>query len=138
MDELATAGRISGAALGAQSLRMRVIAENIANASSTGSQPGADPYRRKTVSFAAEVEERSGAELVAVESIDTDQRPFALEHDPGHPAADEKGVVKRPNVNPLIELADMREANRAYLANLQMIKAAREAISMTIDLLRTP
>jgi len=110
----------------------------LANAQSTGRTPGADPYTRKTISFETEVDRVTGANLVRVESIERDRSPYRIEHDPGHPAADENGFVKLPNVNILVEMADMREANRSYEANLQVIKQAREMIAMTIDLLRNP
>jgi flagellar basal-body rod protein FlgC len=135
-DPLQATFRIAASGLAAQSARMRVTAENLANAQSTGSTPGSDPYVRKTISFESEMDDGIGVELVKVESIGSHSAPFKIEYDPGHPAADEKGFVKRPNVNTLVELADMREANRSYMANLQMIKQAREAVSMTIDLLR--
>src|SRR5690606_23577316 len=98
--------------------------------------PGADPYTRKTISFETEVDRITGANLVRVESIDFDRSPYRIEHDPGHPTADTSDYVKLPNVNMLVEMADMREANRSYEANLQVIKQAREMLSMTIDLLR--
>lgn len=128
---------VAASGLEAQSNRVRVVSENMANAQSTAKAPGGDPYTRKTVSFESEVDRLSGANLVKIESVDFDHSPFRLEHDPGHPAADEAGYVKLPNVNLLVEMADMREANRSYEANLQVIKQAREMISLTIDLLRT-
>ena len=137
MDPLKVTLRIAGSGLEAQSLRMRVVAENMANAESTGNSPGADPYQRKVISFAEALDEASGARLVKIEQISSDVAPFRVEHDPSHPAADENGFVKLPNVNTLIELADMREANRSYTANLQVIRQAREMITMTIDMLRT-
>ncbi|HZA01068.1 MAG TPA: flagellar basal body rod protein FlgC [Hyphomicrobiaceae bacterium] len=136
MDPLNVTLKIAGSGLEAQSLRMRVVAENLANAESTGNTPGADPYQRQVVSFAEALDEASGASLVNIERISRDIAPFRVEHDPNHPAADENGFVKLPNVNTLIELADMREANRSYAANLQVIRQAREMISMTIDMLR--
>lgn len=108
----------------------------MANVDSTGKTPGSNPYTRKTISFASELSEEFGAGLVRVDRIGLDKSPFRTEYAPGHPAADANGYVKQPNVNMLIELADMREANRSYEANLQMIKQARELISMTIDMLR--
>ena len=135
-DLLAQALKTAGGALTAQSTRLRVIAENIANAAVTASVPGGDPYRRKVVTFEAPQEGYSEAPQVA--SIDMDQRPFRLEYEPGHPAADVNGYVKHANVDMTIELADMREANRSYLANLQVARQARDAISATIDLLRNP
>jgi flagellar basal-body rod protein FlgC len=137
MDPLKVTLKIAASGLDAQSVRMRVVAENMANAESTGNAPGADPYQRQTISFAETLDEASGAHLVKIERISQDTAPFRVEHDPSHPAADENGFVKMPNVNTLIELADMREANRSYQANLQVIRQAREMISMTIDMLRT-
>lgn len=136
MDPLSTALKVAATGLTAQSERLRVVSENLANAQSTGDTPGADPYQRKTVSFAAEVDRSSGASMVDVASVDRDRTEFPLEYLPGHEAADAAGYVKMPNVNPLVEMADMREANRSYEANLQVIKQARELINMTIDLMR--
>ncbi|WP_026613223.1 flagellar basal body rod protein FlgC [Ensifer aridi] len=136
MDPLTSALKVSASGLQAESTRLRIVSENIANARSSGDVPGADPYRRKTISFAAEVDRASGAALVEVQRLGTDDSDFNIEFDPGNPAADEKGMVKMPNVNILIEMADMREANRAYEANLQTIKQSRDLISQTIDLLR--
>ncbi|PZR52699.1 MAG: flagellar basal body rod protein FlgC, partial [Stutzerimonas stutzeri] len=95
-----------------------------------------DPFRRKTVTFAAELDRASGASLVEVERLGFDEGEFSTEYDPGNPAANAEGIVKMPNVNMLIEMADMREANRSYEANLQSIKQSRDLISATIDLLR--
>ncbi|MGE8943214.1 flagellar basal body rod protein FlgC [Leptospira interrogans] len=136
-DPLQVTMKVAASGLQAQSDRVRVVSENMANAQSTATTAGADPYTRKTVSFESEIDRLTGANLVKIESVDFDRSPFRLEHDPGHPAADEAGYVKLPNVNLLIEMADMREANRSYEANLQVIKQAREMISMTIDLLRS-
>lgn len=136
MDALTAALKVAASGLGAQSERLRVVSENLANAQSTGSAPGADPYQRKTISFASELDRASGVSLVGVNSIDRDHSAFPVEFEPGNEAADENGYVKMPNVNPLIEMADMQEANRSYAANLQVVKQARELISMTIDLMR--
>lgn len=136
MDPLSAALKIAGSGLEAQSTRLRVVSENIANARSTGDTPGADPYRRKMVSFGNEMDRVSGVNMVNVRKIDVDQSKFTTEFDPSNPAADEKGVVKLPNVNMLVEMADMREANRSYEANLQSIKQSRDLISSTIDLLK--
>ena len=137
LDPLQASLKIAASGLEAQSTRLRVVSENLANAQSTGKTPGADPYTRKTISFESELDEAMGANLVKVDGIERDRSPFRIEHDPGHPAADANGYVKLPNVNMLVEMADMREANRSYEANLQVIKQAREMISMTIDLLRS-
>lgn len=136
IDPLAAVGRLAGAGMEAQSTRLRIVAENIANARSTGSVEGAEPYQRKTILFDARFDDALGAESVKVKGIVGDDSPFLIEHDPGHPAADKDGNVKLPNVNMLVEMADLREASRSYEANLQMIKQARSMISMTIDLLR--
>lgn len=136
IDPLRLATSIAGSGLEAESLRLRIVAENIANANSTGASPGADPYQRKTVTFDSELDRLSGASRVAIRGTGVDPAPFRVEHDPGNPAADADGNVKLPNVNVLIEMADMREANRAYEANLQMVKQARVMTTMTIDLLR--
>ncbi|KMO34480.1 flagellar basal body rod protein FlgC [Methylobacterium aquaticum] len=137
IDPLMTATRLASAGLEAQSLRMRVVSENLANVQSTGDVPGADPYSRKTVTFKAELDRAVGAASVKVRDIDIDKTPFRVEYDPSNPAADQNGNVKLPNVNALIEMADMREANRSYEANLQVIKQARAMVASVIDLLRT-
>jgi flagellar basal-body rod protein FlgC len=136
MDPLSTAMKVAASGLGAQSERLRIVSENLANAQSTGNFPGADPYQRKTITFAAELDRVSGGHIVEINSISRDDAPFTLEYMPGHEAADADGYVKLPNVNVLIEMADMREANRSYEANVQVIKQARELVSMTIDLMR--
>lgn len=136
IDPLIAASRLASSGLEAQSLRMRVVSENLANAQSTGAAPGADPYARKTVSFRAEMERALGAATVRVDEIGTDRTPFHSEYDPANPAADERGMVKLPNVNMLVEMADMREANRSYEANIQVIKQARAMVASMIDLLK--
>ncbi|MBO6636536.1 MAG: flagellar basal body rod protein FlgC [Roseitalea sp.] len=136
MDALTTALRVAGSGLHAESTRLRVVSENIANANSTGDAPGADPYARKTVAFQSVVDRNSQATFVGIDEIDADKAAFVQEFDPSHPAANPDGYVKLPNVNPIVEMADMREANRSYQANLQVLKQARELISMTIDLMR--
>lgn len=137
IDPLSAALKIAASGLGAQSERLRVVSENLANAQSTGNTPGADPYQRKTVTFATALDRDNGGSFVRVQSVDLDRSEFPIEYLPSHQAADDGGFVKMPNVNPIIEMADMREANRSYDANLQVIKQARQLISMTIDLLRS-
>ncbi len=136
VDGLQAALRIAGSGISAQSARLRVVSENIANAQSVGSQPGADPYARKTITFATELDRASGIELVQAKSIGIDTTPFKIEHDASSPAADENGMVKMPNVDVLTELADMREANRSYEANLQVAKQSAELMTMTVNLLK--
>lgn len=136
IDPLQASSRLASAGLEAQSLRLRVVSENIANAQSTGETEGSDPYARKTVTFRSELDRALGTASVRVKEIGVDKAPFRVEYDPGNPAADGKGFVKMPNVNMLVEMADMREANRSYEANLQMMKQARSMISGMIDLLR--
>ncbi|MBO6726759.1 MAG: flagellar basal body rod protein FlgC [Rhizobiaceae bacterium] len=137
MDPLFSSLKVAASGMTAQSERLRVVSENLANAQSTAKLPGGDPYQRKTVSFAAELDRASGASMVGVASVGADPSEFPVEYQPGHEAADELGYVKMPNVNVLVEMADMREAIRGYEANLQNIKQSRELISMTIDLLRS-
>ncbi len=135
-DPLQASLKIAASGMDAQSARLRVISENLANAQSTGSTPGADPYQRKTVSFVSELDRASGVTTVRVRDTGLDGSPFKVELDPGNPAADEKGFVKLPNVDPLIEMADMREANRSYEANLQVARQVGELMNMTVNLLK--
>lgn len=128
---------ISAHGMKAQGARIRVITENVANADTTGLTPGADPYRRQTISFKNELDRQYGMKLVDVEDISTDKKtPFEMKYLPDHPAADANGYVKMPNVNTLLEMMDIREAQRSYEANLGMIEQARAMITRTIDLLR--
>ncbi|MFN3622611.1 MAG: flagellar basal body rod protein FlgC [Hyphomicrobium sp.] len=136
-DPLKVSQSIAAAGLDVQSHRMRIIAENMANAQSTASTPGGDPYTRKTIVFSNDFDETLNANVVGVEQIGTDSSPYRIERNPSHPAADENGNVKYPNVNMLVEMADMREANRSYEANLQMMKQSRAMVMMTVDLLRS-
>jgi flagellar basal-body rod protein FlgC len=137
IDPLQASSRLAAGGLEAQAMRLRVVSENVANVRSTGSTKGADPYARKTVTFETVLDRELGASAVRVRQVGIDDAPFQVEYDPGNPAADADGNVKLPNVNMLIELADMREASRTYEANLQMMKQTRSMVSMTIDLLRS-
>jgi len=137
LDSLQSSLSVASSGLEAQSTRMRIVSENLANANSTGRAAGADPYQRKTVTFDAEMDRAAGARLVKVKEVGVDRTPYRVEYDPGHPAADKAGYVKLPNVNMMIEMADMREVNRSYEANLQVVKQVRSMLSMTIDLLRS-
>lgn len=136
MDPLNAAMAVGASGMRAQSLRLRVVAENIANAETTAATPGGDPYRRKTVTFASTLDRAIGAEVVGISRVGTDPGPFQLAYDPSHPAADAGGYVKTPNVNTVIEMADMREASRSYEANLSVIEQARAMLSRTVDMLR--
>ena len=127
---------ISAAGMRAQSVRMRVISENLANADSTASTPGGDPYRRKTVSFKNEMDRALGVDLVEVNKIGRDDSKFGRKYEPGHPAADAMGYVSTPNVNSLVEIMDMRQAERSYQANVTSVEAAKNMLMRTIDLLR--
>ena len=119
-----------------QSMRMRIVSENLANLDSTGSTPGSDAYRRKLVTFESALDAVTGAAVVNIGGVLRGHEPFRTEFRPGHPAANEAGYVKLPNVNMIVEVADMREAGRSYEANLQVIRQARDMMSMTIDLLK--
>jgi flagellar basal-body rod protein FlgC len=136
IDPIGAAIKIASSGLETQSTRLRIVAENMANVQSTGPTSGSDPYARKTVTFESELDQATGVDLVRVKSIGVDHTPFRVEHAPGSPAADAKGFVKFPNVNMITEMADLREANRSYEANLQVIKQANSLSSSTIDLLR--
>ena len=136
LDPIQASLRIAASGLQAQSSRIKVVSENMANAQSTGNTPGADPFRRKTISFESEMQRAEGVSLVRIKDTVEDQSDFKTEYNPGHPAADANGYVKLPNVDLLVESADMREANRSYQANIQVIKSTRELFSMTIDLLK--
>jgi flagellar basal-body rod protein FlgC len=127
---------IAASGLRAQAGRMRIISENIANADSTPSSPGADPYRRKVPTFESEFDNALGVQLVELGKTQTDNSAFTLKYEPGHPAADKNGNVKYPNVNPLLEMTDMREAQRSYEANVNVISATRRMLQRTIDILK--
>lgn len=135
MDVLGAIGRTASSGMHAQTQRLQIIAENMANADSTGSTSGADPYRRRVVTFGDLADEATGATLVEVREVTDDPSPFRLRLDPSHPAADEQGYVKLPNVDPLIELANMREAARSYEANLNMLETGRQMRGQVIDML---
>jgi flagellar basal-body rod protein FlgC len=128
--------RISASGMQAQDARLRVISENLANSDSLGQSPGADPYRRKIVSFKNVLDRTMGTDIVKVAAVSRDQAEFGKRLDRSHPAADQDGYVKVPNVNPLIELADMRQAQRSYEANLSMVEVSKGMLMRTIDLLR--
>jgi flagellar basal-body rod protein FlgC len=127
---------ISAAGMKVQGDRLRVVAENLANADSVAEVPGGDPYRRKVITFKNALDKELGLETVQVSKVGVDQSDFRMKYEPGNPAADAKGYVKLPNVNSLIEMTDMREAQRSYEANLRAIEVARNMLQRTIDLIR--
>ena len=127
---------IAASGLRTQAGRMRVISENIANADSTAKSAGTDPYRRKIATFRSEVDRALDANVVGLGKVRTDPTDFRMKYEPGHPAADSNGYVKYPNVNSLVEMTDMREAQRSYEANLNVISATRRMIQRTLDLLK--
>jgi len=128
---------IATSGLRAQAGRMRVISENIANADSTAPTAGGDPYRRKVPSFSSALDRALQAKIVTLGRVRSDPSAFHVKYEPGNPAADASGNVKYPNVNPLVEMSDMREAQRSYEANLNIIAAARRMIQRTLDILKT-
>jgi len=134
--DLGTALSISAAGMDVQGTRLRVIAENLANQDTTGGQPGADPYRRKEVTFENRLDSTLGVNRVQVKSIGTDDSDFPLKFDPSHPAADAQGYVKTPNVNSFVEVMDMREAQRSYNANLSVMQVTRSMLTRTIEMLK--
>lgn len=127
---------ISASGMRAQSVRMRLISENLANANSIAPSPDQDPYRRKVVSFENSFDRELGAALLKVDKVDVDQAPFEKKYDPGHPNADKNGYVMMPNVNTFVEMMDMRQAQRSYQANLSMIETAKAMLSRTVEILR--
>jgi flagellar basal-body rod protein FlgC len=126
---------VAAAGMRAQAGRMRVISENIANADSTALDAGGDPYRRRIPTFRNELDAATGVRVVAMGPVATDPSDFSSKYEPGHPAADAAGMVKYPNVNGMIEMTDMREAQRSYEANINVISATRRMITRTIAIL---
>ena len=135
--ELQNAMSIAASGMRTQSVRMRVIAENIANADTTALTPGGDPYRRKTITFENVLDRESGVKKLEVGRVGQDMSPFRTKYDPSHPAADAKGYVKLPNTTGLIENMDMKQAQRSYEANLGVIEINRSMYQRTLELLRT-
>jgi flagellar basal-body rod protein FlgC len=134
--DLTQALTISSRGMDAQTERLRVIAENLANEDSTGSTPGASPYRRKTVLFENVLDRNLGAQGVRVKSVVPDPSAFPQKYDPSNPAANASGYVSMPNVNSFTEMMDMREAERSYSANLNVMQASRSMLTRIIDLLK--
>lgn len=127
---------IAASGMKVQSDRLRIVSQNIANADSVGDKPGATPYRRKTISFKNVLDREMGVEKVAVNKYDVDRSDFIKKYDPTHPAADNEGYVLRPNVNTMIEMVDMREAQRGYEANLNVVEVSKSMLQQTIGLLK--
>ena len=135
--DFSTSMLIAASGMRAQSGRMRVIAENIANANSTAATANGEPYRRKVATITSDFDRQLGATLVESGKPIDDMSEFRQQYDPGNPAADKQGYVKLPNVNPLVEMIDMRETQRSYEANLNALDAAKGMLSRTVDLLRS-
>ena len=136
MDELSKSTTIAISGMKVQSQRLRVISENLANADSLAETPDGLPYRRKVMTFKNELDRTTGTTLVKVDKVRADSAEFQRRYDPKHPAADRDGYVLAPNVNPLIEMMDMREAQRSYEANMNVINTSRSLLSRTIEMLR--
>ena len=134
--DISKALAVSAAGMDAQTARLRIIAENLANQDTTGSSPGADPYRRKTITFESRMDQTIGIETVGVKRIGRDQADFPQRFDPSHPAANAEGYVKTSNVNTFVEVMDMREAQSTYTANLNVLETTRTMLSRTIELLK--
>lgn len=135
MDDLNTALAVSASGMRAQSGRIRIVAENLANANSTAPAPGLDPYRRQVPVFSSYLDRDSGSNLVKMARVELDPSAFSLRFDPSHPAADAEGYVQLPNVNPLIEMMDLREAQRSYEANLGALDQVRSMAAATLRIL---
>jgi flagellar basal-body rod protein FlgC len=128
---------IAASGLKAQIGRMRIISENIANSDSVSQTPGGDPYRRRIVTFSSELDRSLGADVVKLGPVETDNSDFLIKHEPGNPAANAQGDVKYPNVNTLVEMTDLRDAQRSYEANLNVVTATRKMLQRTIDILKS-
>lgn len=127
---------ISSSGLKTQQDRLKVVAQNIANAESVGTRSGQAPYRRKTISFKNQLDRETGAMMVKTNKIDVDRSDFVKKYEPAHPQADAQGYVLYPNVNSITEMMDMREARRGYEANLNVIESSKAMLSQTLGLLR--
>lgn len=135
-NDLESALSVSASGMRAQGYRLKVVAQNIANSSSTADKTGGDPYRRKIVTFGNVLDRELDARLVEIRKVKEDTSQFTVQYDPNHPAANDDGFVEMPNVNTLVEMMDMREAQRSYEANLNMIESSKNLMSRTIGLLR--
>lgn len=136
VSNLNKAQTIAAAGMHAQTMRIRVVSENISNAESTSIVPGGDPYRRKTITFGAKVDPDSNTHVVTVKSIGQDPSPFSKIYKPNDPGADADGFLKKTNVNSLLEMMDLREASRSHEANLSAYNAATNMLIRTVDALK--
>lgn len=136
MDDLKVSSEVAAKGMKAQATRLRVISENLANADSTAETPGGDPYRRKLITFRNQLDKTMGADIVRVKKIFDDPSKLPSKYDPSHPGANAQGYVLTPNVNPLIEMMDMREAQRSYEANMNVISTSRSMVAKTLELLK--
>ena len=134
--DLAQAMQVAAAGMKVQGARLRLVAQNLANAESTALAPNGEPYRRQTITFANQLDRELGVERVRVARLGVDRSALPLRYAPGHPAADADGYVLMPNVNPLLEMMDLREAQRSFEANLNALTLARSMVQRTLDLLR--
>lgn len=134
--DLTKAMAIAGSGMHAETERLTVIAENLANQATTGATPGADPYRRRTISFADVLDPKTGVDLVQAGPVGVDPSPFPLHYDPANPAANAQGYVKEPNVNTFMEMMDMRDAENSYSANLQVLAVSRSMLARVIGMLQ--
>jgi len=136
MSDFLASLKIAATGLHAQNARMRIIAENLANVDSAGKTPTDQPYRRRIPTFKAVMDSDAGGEVVQIGKVALDMSDFQSRYEPGHPAADKNGYVKYPNVDPLVESMDMREAQRTYEANLNVVTATRQMVGRTLDILK--
>lgn len=134
--DLVNSLHIAGSGMFAQGSRMKVIAQNIANVDSTSDVPGGAPYRRKVIAFKDKLDRELGIEKVDVYRIGEDDSDFEMKFDPSHPAANEEGYVLLPNVNVMIEMMDMREAQRSYEANINVVDVTKKMLFSTLGILR--
>lgn len=134
--DLSVSADIAVSGMKAQAQRLRIISENMANAESVATTKGGEPYRRQVVTFKQYVDKETGADMVKVDKVIKDQSEFIKKYDPNSPVADAQGYVSMPNVNPLIEMMDMKEAQRSYEANLSVMQTARDMNSKILDVLK--
>jgi flagellar basal-body rod protein FlgC len=134
--DLVNSLHIASAGMKVQSDRLRIVSENIANADSTGRYAGEDPYRRKTISFKNEMDREMGVPLVKTDKYGEAPGEFPKKYDPAHPAADKDGYVSHPNVQPMVEMVDMREARRGYEANMNVVEISKSMLMQTIGMLK--